>query len=139
SPRRPSASARRWPVEIWGARASDRSAFVGWEIRVSPAGAGGGGWGGGASEPYREGAPALPLAPSPGQLSLRRMPNQDGCPEEIVNTYQNYIGGQDVAAADGRTFTGFNPTTGEAWGTFALAAAAEVDRGVKAAADPLRA
>jgi len=52
-----------------------------------------------------------------------------------VNSYQNHIGGQDVAAADGRTFTGFNPTTGEVWGTFALAAAAEVDRAVKAASD----
>src|SRR5215831_4404478 len=55
--------------------------------------------------------------------------------EELVHTYQNYIGGRDVAAADGRTFTGFNPTTGEVWGTFALAAAAEVDRAVKAASD----
>jgi hypothetical protein len=40
-----------------------------------------------------------------------------------VNSYENYIAGQDVAAADGRTFTGFNPTTGDVWGTFALAAA----------------
>ncbi|HKB09331.1 MAG TPA: aldehyde dehydrogenase [Vicinamibacterales bacterium] len=58
--------------------------------------------------------------------------------EAIVNTYQNHIGGQDVAAADGRTFTGFNPTTGDVWGTFSLAAAAEVDRAVRAASDAFR-
>ena len=40
-----------------------------------------------------------------------------------MNTYQNYIAGADVAAADGRTFTAFNPTTGGVWGTFALAGA----------------
>jgi aldehyde dehydrogenase (NAD+) len=55
-----------------------------------------------------------------------------------VNTYQNYIAGADVAAADGRTFTAFNPTTGGVWGTFALAGAAEVDRAVKAAAAAFR-
>ena len=38
-----------------------------------------------------------------------------------MNSYANYIGGADVAAADGRTFTAFNPTTGDVWGTFALA------------------
>jgi acyl-CoA reductase-like NAD-dependent aldehyde dehydrogenase len=50
-----------------------------------------------------------------------------------MNTYQNYIAGRDVPAADGRTFTAFNPTTGAVWGTFALAAANEVDQAVKAA------
>src|SRR5881409_609210 len=55
-----------------------------------------------------------------------------------MNNYLNYIGGRDVAAADGRTFTGFNPTTGGAWGTFALAGAADVDRAVKAASDAYR-
>jgi len=50
-----------------------------------------------------------------------------------VNTYQNYIAGRDVAAADGRTFTAFNPTTGGVWGTFALAGPGEVDQAVKAA------
>jgi acyl-CoA reductase-like NAD-dependent aldehyde dehydrogenase len=38
-----------------------------------------------------------------------------------MHSYQNYIGGADVPAADGRTFTAFNPTTGAVWGTFALA------------------
>ena len=38
-----------------------------------------------------------------------------------MNTYSNYIAGADVPAADGRTFTAFNPTTGGVWGTFALA------------------
>src|SRR5829696_8606606 len=50
-----------------------------------------------------------------------------------MNTYQNYISGLDVAAADARTFTAFNPTTGAVWGTFALAGAGEVDQAVKAA------
>src|SRR5262249_58896060 len=56
----------------------------------------------------------------------------------IMRTYQNFIAGQDVAAADGRTFTGFNPTTGGVWGTFALAGPADVDRAVKAASDAFR-
>jgi len=55
-----------------------------------------------------------------------------------VHQYQNYIAGRDVAAADGRTFTAFNPTTGAVWGTFALAGPAEVDRAVKAASDAFR-
>ena len=38
-----------------------------------------------------------------------------------MNSYSNYIAGADVPAADGRTFTAFNPTTGDVWGTFALA------------------
>src|SRR4029077_18312158 len=55
-----------------------------------------------------------------------------------VHTYSNYIAGADVPAADGRTFTAFNPTTGGVWGTFALAGAVEVDRAVKAASDAVR-
>jgi aldehyde dehydrogenase (NAD+) len=55
-----------------------------------------------------------------------------------MHSYQNYIGGHDVAAADGRTFTGFNPTTGGVWGTFALAGPGEVDRAVQAASDAFR-
>ena len=55
-----------------------------------------------------------------------------------MNTYSNYIAGADVPAADGRTFTAFNPTTGGVWGTFALAGPAEVDRAVKAASDAFR-
>ena len=55
-----------------------------------------------------------------------------------MNAYSNYIAGADVPAADGRTFTAFNPTTGGVWGTFALAGAAEVDRAVKAASDAFR-
>ena len=55
-----------------------------------------------------------------------------------MNRYNNYIGGVDVPAADGRTFTAFNPTTGDVWGTFALAAAPEVDRAVKAASVAFR-
>jgi hypothetical protein len=44
-----------------------------------------------------------------------------------VHAYANYIAGADVSAADGRTFTAFNPTTGGVWGTFALAGPAEVE------------
>jgi acyl-CoA reductase-like NAD-dependent aldehyde dehydrogenase len=55
-----------------------------------------------------------------------------------MNTYQNYIAGADLAPADGRTFTAFNPTTGGVWGTFALAGPAEVDRAVKAASAAFR-
>ena len=55
-----------------------------------------------------------------------------------MNAYSNYIAGVDVPAADGRTFTAFNPTTGGVWGTFALAGPAEVDRAVKAASDAFR-
>jgi acyl-CoA reductase-like NAD-dependent aldehyde dehydrogenase len=55
-----------------------------------------------------------------------------------MHSYQNHIAGRDVAAADGRTFTGFNPTTGGVWGAFALAGAPEVDRAVTAAADAYR-
>jgi acyl-CoA reductase-like NAD-dependent aldehyde dehydrogenase len=55
-----------------------------------------------------------------------------------MNMYQNYIAGADVAAADGRSFTAFNPTTGGVWGTFALAGTTEVDRAVKAASAAFR-
>src|SRR5437762_7946424 len=55
-----------------------------------------------------------------------------------MNTYSNYIGGKDVLAADGRTFTAFNPTTGGVWGTFALAGPGEVDKAVHAAAIAFR-
>ena len=55
-----------------------------------------------------------------------------------MNNYLNYIDGRDVAAADGRTFTAFNPTTGAVWGTFALAGPDEVDRAVTAASAAFR-
>jgi acyl-CoA reductase-like NAD-dependent aldehyde dehydrogenase len=55
-----------------------------------------------------------------------------------VNNYLNYIAGADVAAADGRTFTAMNPTTGAPWGTFALAGAGEVHAAVTAAAAAFR-
>src|SRR5213078_3783720 len=55
-----------------------------------------------------------------------------------VHTYLNYIAGHDVASADGKTFTAFNPTTGGQWGTFALAGAGDVDAAVKAASAAFR-
>jgi acyl-CoA reductase-like NAD-dependent aldehyde dehydrogenase len=55
-----------------------------------------------------------------------------------VHNYVNYVDGKDLAAADGRTFTAFNPTTGSQWGTFALAGAVEVDLAVTAASRAFR-
>ena len=55
-----------------------------------------------------------------------------------MTQYHNHIDGRDAAAADGRTFTGFNPTTGAVWGTFALAAVPDVDAAVRAASAAFR-
>ncbi|HYM25050.1 MAG TPA: aldehyde dehydrogenase family protein, partial [Vicinamibacterales bacterium] len=55
-----------------------------------------------------------------------------------MHAYLNYIGGKDVASADGKTFTAFNPTTGAQWGTFALAGAPDVDAAVNAASRAFR-
>src|SRR5215510_4304126 len=55
-----------------------------------------------------------------------------------MNSYQNYIAGRDVAAEDGRTFTAFNPTTGDPWGTFALAGSPEDDEAGRAASSAFR-
>ncbi len=55
-----------------------------------------------------------------------------------MNNYCNYIAGADVPAADGRTFTAFNPTTGAVWGSFALAGPVDVDRAVTAASAAFR-
>ena len=49
--------------------------------------------------------------------------------------YQNHIGGQSVAPAEGRTFTSTNPTTGAVWGSFAESSRGDVDRAVRAATD----
>jgi len=49
-------------------------------------------------------------------------------------TYQNYVAGKYVPAADGRSFTATNPTTGKPWGTFAESGKADVDHAVHAAA-----
>jgi acyl-CoA reductase-like NAD-dependent aldehyde dehydrogenase len=53
-------------------------------------------------------------------------------------SYQNYIAGRSVPAADGRNFTATNPTTGHPWGSFALSGKADVDCAVQAATDALR-
>jgi acyl-CoA reductase-like NAD-dependent aldehyde dehydrogenase len=55
-----------------------------------------------------------------------------------VNAYLNHIDGRDIPAADGRTFTAFNPTTGAVWGSFALAGPADVDAAAKSASDAFR-
>ncbi len=49
--------------------------------------------------------------------------------------YDNHIGGKRCPAADGRTFTSTNPTTGKLWGRFAESSRADIDRAVRAAAD----
>ena len=57
---------------------------------------------------------------------------------QTMKSYDNHIDGHDVAAADGKTFTAFNPTTGDVWGTFALAGPDDVDRAVSAASRAFR-
>ena len=47
----------------------------------------------------------------------------------------NFIGGRQVAAADGRTTDLIDPATGEVFGTAPLSGAADVDAAMKAAAD----
>ncbi|OGB00025.1 MAG: carnitine dehydratase [Burkholderiales bacterium RIFCSPHIGHO2_12_FULL_61_11] len=53
-------------------------------------------------------------------------------------SYQNYIAGRFEPAADGRSFTATNPTTGQPWGSFAHSGKADVGRAVQAATDALR-
>lgn len=50
-----------------------------------------------------------------------------------LQSYQMFIDGQWVDAADGRTFTSMNPATGDDWAEIPEATAADVDRAVKAA------
>jgi aldehyde dehydrogenase (NAD+) len=57
---------------------------------------------------------------------------------EALRTYANHVAGRDRAAADGRTFTAVNPTTGEAWGAFAQSGPADVDAAVTAASAAFR-
>jgi acyl-CoA reductase-like NAD-dependent aldehyde dehydrogenase len=52
---------------------------------------------------------------------------------ETAQTYQNYIGGEWVAAADGRTSENRDPATGALLGHFPRSAQADVDRAVAAA------
>jgi acyl-CoA reductase-like NAD-dependent aldehyde dehydrogenase len=47
--------------------------------------------------------------------------------------FDNHIGGERIAPADGRRFDALNPTTGEVWGSFAESGRADVDRAVRAA------
>jgi betaine-aldehyde dehydrogenase len=51
-----------------------------------------------------------------------------------VKTFQNFIGGEYRAAADGRTSAVINPATGEQYGEAALSGPADVDAAMKAAA-----
>ena len=50
-----------------------------------------------------------------------------------LQRYQMFIDGKWVDAADGRTFTSLNPSTGEDWSEIPEATAADVDRAVNAA------
>jgi acyl-CoA reductase-like NAD-dependent aldehyde dehydrogenase len=51
-----------------------------------------------------------------------------------MNHYRLYIAGADVDSESGETFDALNPTTGKPWARHALAASADVDRAVRAAA-----
>ena len=53
--------------------------------------------------------------------------------EETVTTYQNLIGGQWQAAADGRTVDMVSPSDGQAFARIARGSKADVDAAVKAA------
>ncbi len=57
---------------------------------------------------------------------------------ETTQTYKNYIGGEWVAAADGRTTENRDPATGELLGHFPRSGQADVERAVAAAKDGLR-
>jgi alpha-ketoglutaric semialdehyde dehydrogenase len=52
-----------------------------------------------------------------------------------TKSFQNYIGGEWVDAANGQTFETTNPATGEAIGVFPKSGAEDVDRAVAAAKD----
>ena len=52
---------------------------------------------------------------------------------ETAQTYKNYIGGEWVAAADGRTTENHDPATGELLGHFPRSGQADVERAVAAA------
>src|SRR5215217_9555378 len=49
-----------------------------------------------------------------------------------------FIGGERTAAADGRRFESFNPTTGQPWASVAAAGPADVERCVRAAREAFR-
>ena len=64
----------------------------------------------------------------------------DLTPERPARTeYANHIAGREVEAEGGRSFTSINPTTGRAWGTFAMSGPADVDRAARAADEAFRA
>ncbi|MFB9261679.1 aldehyde dehydrogenase [Bradyrhizobium erythrophlei] len=51
----------------------------------------------------------------------------------VEQRFQHWIAGADVTSADGATFVTENPTTGRAWGKFALGAPTDVNEAVHAA------
>ena len=50
-----------------------------------------------------------------------------------MKAFQNFINGQYVDAADGRTTAVVNPATGEQYATAALSGEADIDNAMKAA------
>jgi aldehyde dehydrogenase (NAD+) len=50
-----------------------------------------------------------------------------------MHRYAHYIGGKEVQSTNGDEFISTNPATGKQWGSFAVGAAADVDRAVSAA------
>jgi aldehyde dehydrogenase (NAD+) len=55
--------------------------------------------------------------------------------ETVEAHFRHWIGGADAASGDGATFVTENPTTGRAWGAFALGSGSDVDDAVTAAVD----
>ncbi len=51
----------------------------------------------------------------------------------MARQYDNHIGGERIAPAEGRRFQSINPTTGKVWGVFADSGRGDVDRAVAAA------
>lgn len=55
--------------------------------------------------------------------------------ETVETHFRHWIGGADADSGDGATFVTENPTTGHAWGAFALGTGSDVDDAVAAAVD----
>jgi betaine-aldehyde dehydrogenase len=61
-------------------------------------------------------------------------PNTPEEPSLITQNLRNFVNGQQVDAADGRTSEVINPATGEAYAAAPVSSAADVDAAMQAAA-----
>jgi acyl-CoA reductase-like NAD-dependent aldehyde dehydrogenase len=68
-----------------------------------------------------------------GQTPQEQSAQGAGGHSRVLSPFTNYIGGAEIPAQSGQTFTSINPTTGAAWGEFASSAAADVDHAVQTA------